>query len=314
MKNDELVSVVIPTYNRSDTLKRAIDSVLSQTYKNIELIVVDDNAEKPEIRESNKKLIESYSQKIVLIENLSNLGGGLSRNEGINAARGKYVAFLDDDDEFYPEKIEQQYRYFISQKNDNLAMVYCYADMINIDGSKYTFKKDLEGCFLLENIKECIAATSWWFCSKEKLIEVGKFENISSRQDASLLMKFFLYGFDVARVPKVLLKYYWHDGTNGISKNNKKSVFAEKKYRDIFITNSGVLTNPKLINEALYIFSFRIAMQYILIGDRKNAFLEYKSMKKISKKITIKSFRTIMGVIFNKAYCFISMKKNSWRR
>lgn len=310
MKNSELISVVIPTYNRSATLKRAIDSVLNQTYGNIEIIVVDDNAQLPEFREHNRKLIQSYEREIVFLENTANLGGGLSRNEGIKAARGRYIAFLDDDDEYLPDKIEAQYNYFIAQNNPNLAMVYCYAEMIRVDGSSYLFKKDLEGCYLLENVRECIAATSWWFCSKQKLEAVGAFEDIGSRQDASLIMKFFVHGFDVARVPEVLLKYYWHDSAHGISKNNLKSVSAEKQYRDIFIRESKILTEEKVINEVLYIFNFRIAMQYILIGDRKNAYSEYINMKKLDKTITIKSARTLFGVIFNKTYRFISRQRN----
>ena len=107
--NEELISVIIPTYKRIDTLERALDSVFNQTYTNIELIVVDDNAKFPETREKVEKIIEKYNGKIKLIKNKDNLGGGLSRNEGIKVASGKYIAFLDDDDEYYPEKLEKQY-------------------------------------------------------------------------------------------------------------------------------------------------------------------------------------------------------------
>ena len=310
MKNEELVSVIIPTYRRSTTLKRAIDSVLHQTYKNIEIIVVDDNAENPEIRDNNRRFIEAYHSDIIFVGNPSNLGGGLSRNEGIKIARGKYIAFLDDDDEYYPTKIAAQYTYFKEQKNSNLAMVYCYADMIAVDGTQYMHKKDLEGCYLLENVKSCIAATSWWFCDKEKLLAVGGFEDISSRQDASLIMKFFIYGYEVARVPEVLLKYYWHSSSMGITKNNRKTVLAEKQYRDIFIRESNRIADQKLIHSVLYVFSFRVAMQYILIGDRKNAFSEYRKMKEYNKSVTVKSARTLLGIIFNKTYRFISKQRN----
>lgn len=185
-KNGPLVSVVIPTYKRNDTLLRAIDSVYSQTYKNLEVIVVDDNAEFPEIREANEKNLIKYPN-VVLIKNEKNLGGGLSRNAGIKVASGEYIAFLDDDDEYLPEKIEKQLDLMIEKKSDNIAVIYCYAEMINVDGSVYTYINDNEGVALLENIEHCLAPTSFWLCDKEKLLSVGAFENISSRQDASLL-------------------------------------------------------------------------------------------------------------------------------
>ena len=307
-KDNELISVVIPTYKRNKSLKRAIDSIINQTYKNIEIIVVDDNSKFPEIRKENEELINEYSEKIVLVKNKENLGGGLSRNEGIKIAKGKFIAFLDDDDEYYSNKIEEQYRLYKKLNNSNIAMIYCYADMVNLDGSIYELKKDIEGNALLENVNNCIAATSWWFCPKEKLLSVGGFENIKSRQDASLLLKLFLAGYEVYRVPKVLLKYYWHDAANGISKIDYSSVEAEKQYKEIFLKNCKKLEKEE-IKQILYIFSYRIAMIYILLKDRKNAMQEYRKMF-IYKKISKKSFRVLFGIIFNNIYCYLSKRKN----
>ncbi|HFI0085410.1 TPA: glycosyltransferase family 2 protein [Streptococcus suis] len=306
----ELVSVIIPTYKRNDTLKRAIESALRQTYKNIEIIVVDDNANFPDIREKNRELVAHYSN-IRFFENETNLGGGLTRNVGISKALGDYLAFLDDDDEFLPEKIEKQYELYKTLKNDNVAMIYCYANMINTDGTTEVLMKNYEGTPLYENVCSCIAATSWWFCPKEKLLSVGGFEDISSRQDASLLVKLLARGYEIYRVPEVLLNYYWHDAASGISKNDHKTVEAEKKYRDIFLQVSKGLSED-LKNRVLAIFSFRIAMQYILIGDRKAALLEYKNMLmyRPSRKMKV---RTLFGIVFNNAYRGISKVKNRRR-
>ena len=243
------VSVVIPTYKRTTTLKRAIDSVLAQTYKDIEIIVVDDNSEFKDIREENRKLIKSYNnKKILFIENQKNLGGGLSRNEGIKKASGDYIAFLDDDDEFLPQKIEKQLSFYKKNKNNNIAMVYCFAEMINVNGSSYIYNREINGNNIISHVNNCIAATSWWLCPKEKLLEVGCFEDISSRQDASLLLKFLLKGYEFYCIPEILLKYYWHDSNSGISKTNCKSVEAEKQYRNIFIANSESLTKNEIDN------------------------------------------------------------------
>ena len=136
MKN-EMVSVIIPTHNRSNTLERAIKSVISQTYPEIEIIIVDDNANNEEERQKVKKIVENYNN-INLIQNKVNLGGGQSRNEGIKAAKGKYVAFLDDDDEFFPQKIEKQYELYkyVSSKDDKVGLIYCYAEYISVNERK----------------------------------------------------------------------------------------------------------------------------------------------------------------------------------
>lgn len=304
----ELISIVIPTYKRSDTLRRAIESALSQTYKNIEIIVVDDNAEYPDIRENNKKLIKDFPNCVRLIENEINLGGGLSRNEGIKNAKGKYICFLDDDDEYLPEKVEEQYNYYIGCNNDNIAMVYCYANMFRVDGTQYVHQKDLEGVFLLENVINCIAATSWWFCPKDKLLSVGCFEDITSRQDASLLMKFFLKGYEVCRVPKILLNYYWHDANSGISKVSFKTLSAEKQYRDLFLNNSGSLSDS-VRKKVEYQFSYRIAHQCILLGEKQEAIKCLKKMTQI-RFCDKRNIRIFGGILFNGLYRKLSDIKN----
>ena len=95
MEKNILVSVIIPTYNRIAFVEEAIISVINQTYQNIEIIIVDDNANKPEIRKSIKNIVNKYPQ-CVLISNEKNLGGALCRNEGIKVANGELISFLDD--------------------------------------------------------------------------------------------------------------------------------------------------------------------------------------------------------------------------
>lgn len=308
---NELISVIIPTYKRNETLERAIKSVENQTYSSIEIIVVDDNAKFPEYRENNREIIKRH-KNIIFIENKENLGGGLSRNEGIKKAKGKYIAFLDDDDEYLPEKLEKQYNLYKKLKNDNIAMIYCYAKMINVDKSTYIKKVDFEGTPLIENINNCIAATSWWFCPKEKLESVGGFEDISSRQDASLILKFLLKGYEVYRVPEILLNYYWHDELSGISKVDWKAVEAEEKYKKIFVDNAKEISEKEK-KEIMYIFSKRLAKMYIRLGDRKKAYSELKKMLTIHK-INKKNTQIILGILANKLYIKIANGKDKKRK
>lgn len=106
-----LVSVVIPTYKRSELLKKAIDTTLDQTYSNIELLVVNDNIPGDEYSIELYKLIDSYDDKrLKLVEQEKHINGAAARNAGIKEAKGEYIAFQDDDDYWEKTKIEDQVR------------------------------------------------------------------------------------------------------------------------------------------------------------------------------------------------------------
>ena len=116
---NELVSVVIPTHNRADLLPRAIDSVLNQTYSNFEIIVVSDGS-----TDNTEEVVKSYSDKdsrIRFIGYSPARGGNIARNTGIEAAKGEYVAFLDDDDEWMPEKLKKQIK--VMESNPDIGLV-----------------------------------------------------------------------------------------------------------------------------------------------------------------------------------------------
>ena len=113
-----LVSAVITTHNRKDLLKRAIDSVFTQTYQPIELIVVDDASDDGTRDEFGANAKFQY----IYVPQRESKGGNYARNLGIKASKGKYCAFLDDDDYWLPTKIEKQVQ-LIEQRNCDL--VYC---------------------------------------------------------------------------------------------------------------------------------------------------------------------------------------------
>lgn len=110
MNSQVLVSVVIPTYKRPDTLNRAIKSALNQTHPLIEVIVVDDNDPDTEGRRLTEAKMAEFDNesRVRYIQHEHNKNGSAARNTGARTAKGEYVAFLDDDDEFLPRKIETQ--------------------------------------------------------------------------------------------------------------------------------------------------------------------------------------------------------------
>src|SRR5699024_12380222 len=99
-----LISIVIPTHNRSELLVRAVDSVIYQTFKDSEIIVVSNGS-----TDNTDEVMSKYEDKrINYISYRIAQGGNAARNKGIKAAKFDYIAFLDDDDEWHPEKLQKQ--------------------------------------------------------------------------------------------------------------------------------------------------------------------------------------------------------------
>lgn len=117
-----LISVIIPTYKRSNNLIRAIESILCQK-GSYEIIVVDDNGLDSEDRKNNEKNLEKYikNNEIIYIKHEKNLNGATARNTGIENASGKYITFLDDDDEFMPNRLNEIEKCILNRSPDFLC-------------------------------------------------------------------------------------------------------------------------------------------------------------------------------------------------
>ena len=115
-----LVSVVITTFNRFDSVKSAVESVLAQTYKPLELIVVEDGSN----TDVSKWINQSGIDNIKYIKHDSNLGLASSRNTGLHNATGKLISFMDDDDSWESQKLEKQVALLNVSNTQNLV-VYC---------------------------------------------------------------------------------------------------------------------------------------------------------------------------------------------
>lgn len=101
---EPLVSVIIPIYNRAHLIRRTLDSVLKQSYRNLEIIIVDDAS-----TDNTEEVIKTIADpRIRYIRHPTNSGGGTARNTGVKEATGKYVTFLDSDDQWLPDKIKLQ--------------------------------------------------------------------------------------------------------------------------------------------------------------------------------------------------------------
>jgi len=123
------VSVIIPAYNRARYIRQTVESVLNQSYANIETIVVDDGS-----TDGTREILESYTGKIRLLEHTGrqNRGQSASINLGLEHASGEYVAILDSDDFWEANKIELQIRYL--EQNPDVGLVYCNGTAVNSNG------------------------------------------------------------------------------------------------------------------------------------------------------------------------------------
>lgn len=137
-KTDVLVSVIVPTFRQTELLHKAIASLISQSYKNLEIIVIDDNIDETFKIDNEKYLSSLKDERIVYIRNSENIGSAKSRNKGLSIAKGKYVTFLDDDDYYSPDKIEIQLNETI--KNGYKVSI-CNLILIDDDGNTVDKRK-----------------------------------------------------------------------------------------------------------------------------------------------------------------------------
>ena len=210
----DLVSVIITTYKRMpNTVLRAVKSVLSQDYVDIELIIVDDSpesfAERRNVEQSIKNIDDS---RVRYIKHDRNLGACAARNTGINNAKGKIIAFLDDDDAWHSDKISKQ---ILKLKSGKYGLVYCKQQIINEINNTITIPKRnyKEGQVFDDLIcTNFIGSTSFVMVKKECFENVGKFNtDMPAAQDLEMWLR-IARKYEVGFVDEVLVDYYIHGG------------------------------------------------------------------------------------------------------
>ena len=179
IRKENLVSAIITTHNRKELLVLAIESVLNQTYKNIECIVVDD-ASDDGTKEYIKRYIDENKVNYIYIPREESRGGNHARNLGIQNAKGDYIAFLDDDDEWLSEKIEKQME--AMEETPEVGFVYCGTlSEINLDKTSripQEIKEDKykDGDLSKEVLVHIICNTSVILVKKELLEKIHGFD------------------------------------------------------------------------------------------------------------------------------------------
>lgn len=202
------VSVVIPTHKRPRFLRRAIISVIGQTVIPLEIIVVE-NGESHEGRAVVENLQKAGHRILYLHERTPNLP--LARNRGVQAAQGEWIAFLDDDDEWLPKKLERQMASF--EQDPALGLVSCRARLINAQGEEIGEKPDFKGEVTFKNlvIKGCLVWSMSSVIVRKKCFDrVGDFNPAyHGLEDYDFYLR-LAKAYKILTVPEVLIRYHLH--------------------------------------------------------------------------------------------------------
>jgi glycosyltransferase involved in cell wall biosynthesis len=243
--SDKRVSVIIPTYKREvKYLSRAITSIKNQTYKNTEVVIVDDNPADSDYRKNVMKFMQQYEDdsNVIYIMNPKNIGGSLARNNGINASTGEYITFLDDDDEYMPEKVVKQVKFMLK---NNCDMSFTNLKLVNehkvvVDYREYSRLKHFDNETLLKyHIMRHLTGTPTFMYKAEKLKEIGGFEDAKMGQEFYLMLKSIESNLKICYLNDCDVIAYRHNdggishGSNKINGENTLYSF-KKKYFKIF--------------------------------------------------------------------------------
>lgn len=223
---EELASVVIPTHNRSHLLTRAVESVLRQTWRNLEVIVVDDAStdDTPELLAR----LAATDARVKTARFPASQGGAAARNEGLRVSTGMWAAFLDDDDSWEPEKLARQIA--LLRQTPDAAAVTC-SFTVNTPGGgrrRVDMPDDLSLDDLLE--ENYLGGASVCLARREMLREVGGFDaRLSSGQDWDLWVKLRLRG-RIVNCRHPLVNYYEHPGERITTRMDRKYAARRRFY------------------------------------------------------------------------------------
>lgn len=246
----KLVSVVIPTYRRGEMLCEAVKSVVRQSYKYAEIVVVDDNTDHFE-KEKVRLAVNSIDcDRVRVVDNTRAKGACGARNAGILSAKGEYIAFLDDDDQWHSEKLAKQIE--LLENGDGVGALCNYYDVdlstgnvreCTFSGESYTLDMAIRG--------ECPTSTSLVMVRKDVLLEAGLFdEKLPSFQDFDMWIRCLKFGkFGCVHQP--LVKIIQHSSER-ISVNLEKRIAGldviEGKWSTIMNENWEEFRNTKIID------------------------------------------------------------------
>jgi glycosyltransferase involved in cell wall biosynthesis len=291
----ELVSVIIPTYNRVNTLSRAIESVLNQTHSNLELIVIDDGSDDSTVELVSE--MESKDKRIKYFRLSENKGVAVARNVGMKESQGSYTAFLDDDDRWLPKKLELSLEVFKENKESNIGLVYTNGELVK-HNKKHIFFNDSGGSRIVysnrQRQKNIFPATiaspgvPFFILSKKAISETGFFdEKMRNWEDVDFLVrvaeKFDIYFLNLPLV--IIYEQLQHLGMISIGLMKTKEYFLQK--------HIGKISKDKTY---LYKFYQKTGRDWLALGNKKlsrSYFCKALGVKPHKVELVVKILKTL---------------------
>lgn len=244
-----MVSIIVATYRRNTELRKALESLITQSYSNIEIIVVDDNVDavwNKIVKDIVLEVQNLQATNIVYICNDSNEGSAKTRNIGIGAAKGRYITFLDDDDEYEVMKVEAQVSAMISNNADYSIMDLKLLDekdkVVETRSRKYLVNYNPEDLMKL-HLMHHMTGTDTLMFKTSYISQIGLFPPINLGDEFYLMINAIEAKGKLIYVPKAYVKARIHFNTQGLSSGEvkiqgEKSIFANKrKYFNILSFN-----------------------------------------------------------------------------
>jgi glycosyltransferase involved in cell wall biosynthesis len=267
MENTTKASIIITTYNRPLYLKRAIQSVLKQnTSYSYEVIVIDDNGLGSLTQQETQKLVKALDHNIVYYPLEQNSGACVARNKGVEIAKGEFIFFLDDDDEFLPNKVETQVS--VLQKKQELDG--CFAGFKRIDEKNNTeivseANFPVVGSFTNFAIKgNCF--TPMLCIKKECYNKLNGFDNIPRFQDQYFMLKALSRGCQFGVMLESLHIMYEHDGLRLTNNSIIKTEEALDKIKDFISLNRNLFSKSEW-NQYLITYNRMRAITYYIANN-----------------------------------------------
>jgi len=214
----ELVSIITPYYKKKKYIELTINSVLQQTYKNFELIIIFDDQNKEDL--NLLKNLTKKDKRINILVNKKNLGVGLSRNKGIRFAKGKFIAFLDADDLWLKNKLKIQIKFMKESLCDFSHTSYSIIDEFGKEKSDrvaYNYEN------FNELLKSCNIGLSTVVINKKLLNKKFTFPDLKTKEDFVLWLKLVKSGIKIKSIKKKLVK--WRKVDNSLSSSIVQKLF-----------------------------------------------------------------------------------------
>jgi glycosyltransferase involved in cell wall biosynthesis len=260
-----LISTIIPTYNRPALLRRAISSVANQTYRPIEIVVVDDGSD--EKVESSWFKIAYQDISIVIHHHIKPLGVSASRNAGIRISKGAYIAFLDDDDHWMPEKLESQLNLLRKLETPRIQAIFCQMIIQDNTGNEIRRTHYSPSNQIIRNsllFQDGNLPPQTLLIKKEVFNQVGLFdETFRSHEDRQWALR-YLSQFRIVLLDRYLVWYVEHQGLR-LTSNPEMMLKGEIAFAQFIEEFAGYLGKVPYRKAMGYRYA-KLGNEYLLAG------------------------------------------------